>query len=285
MGRSPVCVIRRGDGPMITLIAGLHGDAPEATATLHQLAQTCDADKITGTLVIIPCLDRAEHSNLAEIFRGENSESYADRLANLIESQFINNASLVVDCQSGGSAFGFASSAAIVQQSDRDQQQRAEEYMIAFGAPNSVRLPGDYASSLDRACENSDIPCIRLLLGGQGTCSADVMEITWRGCQNLFSHCGLVQQELTLCATRMLEVSDDHSSIHATKTGLQHSTARLGGELWRGDVMIDISDPMSFGAPPLQLTVPRDSVVLGMCQSGPCTVGECLLLLADEVQR
>lgn len=290
---------------MITLIAGLHGDAPEATATLNRLAQTVQTDSIEGTLVIIPWIDRAGHASVADEFPLENASektgepinehvsehiskiagSYANRLTGLITTHFINNASLVVDFQSGGADFGFASSAAIIQQTDRDLQQRAEASMIAFGAPNSVRLPSHYACGLDLACARENTPCVRLLLGGQGTQSADVLDIAWRGCQNLFSQSGLMAQEITLCATRMLELRDDHALIHATQTGLQSSTARLGCEVWRGDVLVHLSDLMALTTPVAPLNVPRDSIVLGMRQSGLCKAGDCLVLLADEVQR
>ena len=48
--RTPVSVLKNGDGPVITMIGGVHGDEPEGSITLLRLARELAIDSMRGLL-------------------------------------------------------------------------------------------------------------------------------------------------------------------------------------------------------------------------------------------
>jgi N-alpha-acetyl-L-2,4-diaminobutyrate deacetylase len=61
--------------------------------------------------------------------------------------------------------------------------------------------------------------------------------------------------------------------------------ARLGNDVYRGDVLALIVDPTSTGGEPVAVRVPRNGVLTARHHRGLISAGDCLALIADEVQR
>ncbi len=315
--RLPVCVIRgETSGPCITLLSGVHGDEFEGPLTLHQLAQELSADRITGCVTLLPSLNVAglqtglrcsplDNLDLDQCFPGTPVGTISERVAYEVFERFVRPADLVVDLRSGGSSLRFAASAAvrfsadhtgqktgrsrhakrdIHQQQSWDRQQTSEAAMIAFGAPNSVRLPPSKRNScLQGATEAAATPYLQTELGGGGNASAETLSIAHTGCCNLLRHLGVLDGEIQLRATRMLEVRDASFYLHATTHGMLCPHARLGQEIYRGDPLLAMVNLEDSGAPPHLIRVPRNGVLLALRDRGPTKPGDLLAIIADEV--
>ena len=48
----PVCVVRNGEGPVVSLLAGAHGDEYDGRIALHRLINAISPEDIKGTLII-----------------------------------------------------------------------------------------------------------------------------------------------------------------------------------------------------------------------------------------
>ena len=126
-----------------------------------------------------------------QVFPGYSDGSLNQRIAQFVSQQILPRSDLILDLRSGGVSMQFAATAAVHQHTDTLQQQKAEASMIAFGAPNSVRLLAKTATcSLFVTAEQLGVPYVKTELGGGTTCSAETLDIAWRGCHNVMAQTG-----------------------------------------------------------------------------------------------
>lgn len=294
----PVCIIRGIEtGPTVTLIAGVHGDEFDGTMTLQRMARDLSHESIKGCVILIPSLNLPglhlgrrnsplDGLDLDRCFPGNPNGSISERLAHEVLIRLIGPADLVIDLRSGGSNLLFAPTAAVRFSSDKKHQAISEAAMMAFGAPNSVRLPASSSDScLQATIETAGKHYIQTELGGGASISAESLAIATTGCHNVLRHWGLLGDEIELRASRILEVRDDSFYVYSTTSGLLEPRAKLGQEIWQGDVLASLVNPDNTGSKPESIRVPRNGVLLATHKGGWVNGGELLAILADEVQR
>lgn len=298
--RLPVCSIR-GDkpGPTITLIGGVHGDEYEGALTLHRLAQELAPTSVHGCLLIVPALNgrgmaTGERTlpltgeDLDLCFPGHAEGTLGQRLAQAVLERLIQPAELVLDLRSGGQRLQFAASAAVRSMGVRNcrADEASEAAMIAFGAPNCVRLPASRGTScLQAAVLAAGKAYVQSELGGGAGCSRQALEIARVGCYNVLCYMGVLNEEVQLRASRMLEVRDNSFFVHAPVSGLLEPFAQPGGEIWQGDTLACLVDLEQAAMEPHRIAVPRNGVLLALHHGGHVQAGELIAILADEVQR
>jgi len=265
----PITVIRNGEGPCVALMAGMFGDEPNGMLALHRLAREIDAVDITGSLLILPCINppAAQHysrrspldsKNLNRCFPGDAQGTISERIANMISQTIIERADTVVDIQSGGKSMAYAPSAVVHFLKDREQQQRNEESMISFGAPNSVRmLELQERGMLDSLVESQNKTMLTILLGSGGGVSSDALKIANTGCRNMLIQLAVLDADITLRATRV----------------------------YLGNPIGQIINPLQTGVKPVSIVSNKNGVMLAHHHRGLIRQGDCLAVLADEVQR
>ncbi|ASJ76499.1 succinylglutamate desuccinylase/aspartoacylase family protein [Granulosicoccus antarcticus] len=301
--RVPVCSIRgQQPGPTVVLIAGIHGDEYEGPLTLHRMAQELTAEMVHGCLLIVPaangpglktgrrCLPDGTQ-DLDQCFPGSATGSLGDRLAYELFERLIRAADLVLDLRSGGQKLQFSPLAAVrfmgvSLHRSQERQQASEAAMIAFGAPNSVRFQASRAGScLQAAVEAAGKAYVQSELGGGAGCSVGTLQVAEIGCLNVLSSMGVLKREVELRATRMLEVPDSSFYVYADRHGMLEPQARLGQEVWQGDVLLRLVELENSGSQAHEVAVPRNSILLALHHGGMVRPGDLLAILADEVQR
>ncbi len=300
--RIPVCSITGTQpGPTVTMMAGVHGDEYEGSLALQRMARGLAADSVYGCLILVPAVNtlglrRARRCSpldgmdMDRCFPGTAMGSISERVAHEIFERLIRPSDLVVDLRSGGGALEFAPLAAVrfmgVLNRPAELQARAEEAMIAFGAPNSVRFPASvFGSCLQAAVDAAGKAYVQTELGGGGGCRAETLDIAQVGCHNVLRQVGLLKSEVQLRHSRMLEVRDSSFYVYATTDGLFEPHVHLGHELWQGDTLASLISIDNTGSEPHLVAVPRNGVLLGLHHGGPVAAGDLIAVLADEVQR
>ena len=295
--RIPVCVLRNGKGPTVTLIAGIHGDEFEGPLALQRLSRELDANDICGCLILVPSVNLPAVSNgsrfspldgrdLDACFPGASHGTVTEQLAQAVFEHLIRPAELVLDIRSGGRSLQFAPSAVVRFSDDKDHQQTTENSMVAFGAPNSVRLPeSNDPMSLQRCVAAAGIRYLQTELGGGGSSSAETLEIARTGCRNLLIQMGVLNAEIILRASRMLEVRGPKHYVYAETYGLLEPVIRLGNDIWHGNALAHIIDPSLTGAAPVVIPVPFNGVLYAIRHGGRVTAGDCIAIIADEVSK
>ena len=290
----PLVQLRRGEGPRVALIAGHDGDDAVGPLVLRRLAAEFDHERVAGTLRIVPFADpfvlaerlarapRGVETTLDARFPGDaNAPDPRSRLAASLLSHVLDDADLVLELRSGGEALAFPTTAAVRLGTPL---ARAEAAMIALGAPESVRLAHDVVPGTLARALGDDVAHVQLILDGTSA-ATETIEPAVTGCRNALVRHGALDAPFTLRATRVLELDDERGVVLAPAGGALEPRARLGQEVHRGDVLAALHDPERCGAPPCELRVPRDGVLLAARRDALVRAGECIALIADEVQR
>ncbi|SEQ46022.1 hypothetical protein/N-alpha-acetyl-L-2,4-diaminobutyrate deacetylase [Virgibacillus subterraneus] len=109
----PVNIIQgKGDGQLLLVFAGVHGDEYDGIETLIKLYRKLNPEEINGTLVMIPVanvssyrhisrVSRVDGENLARMFPGNPEGLYTARLAWYLKEKFIRHADFFLDLHSG----------------------------------------------------------------------------------------------------------------------------------------------------------------------------------------
>jgi len=295
--RIPITVITNGSGPTVTMVGGNHGDEYEGPITLMRLAQELDASDIQGRLILIPALNAPavaaetrlspiDQLNMNRAFPGDPSGTITQKIADYITRNVIAISDYVLDIHSGGKTLNFVPLAAVHFLADRELQQRAEEIMIAFGAPNSLRMRElDDRGMLDTTVESMGKVFVTTEIGGGGTATAESLEVTYIGCRNMLTKTGLLSDEIILRATRMLEMPDDDCFVIANDFGLLEMKCGLGWDCHQGNVLARIHPIDRTGVAPVEYVARRNGVLMARHHPGLIRPGDCLAVIADEVQR
>lgn len=293
----PVCIIRGSKpGPVITVLAGLHGDEYEGTLTLQRLARELTHNDIRGCLILLPSINTqampeglrqnpVDGQNLDYAFPGSVNGSVSEKLAYEITRHFIIPSELVVDLRSGGRHLQFIPSAAIRFNTDKKLRASSESAMIAFGAPNSLRLPASETENcLQGTVAGLNKDYVQTELGGGVGYGIQSLAIAHTGCLNILRHRGMLNNELTLASTRLLEVRDDSYYVHAPASGLFEPLTYLGENVWQNEAMANIVAINDTQGGPIAVPAPRSATMIATHPGGFVNQGDLIAILAEEVQ-
>lgn len=293
----PVCVMRNGEGPTITLMAGAHGDEYDGQVTLHRLLETTKIEDISGCLIAVPNMNPlatcaqsrytpVDGKDLDEAFPGDHDGSITEQMAALIYDTVVKPASLVIEIQSGGASARFTSLAAVhFNETNHELQKSAEQNMIAFGAPYSARLLPGHRGSLANAVQNDEKDFVAVRLGGGGSVSAHSIDIAHIGCRNVLVQAGALNQELVLRSTRMLEVSSHKNYVIAPHAGLLEMCKEVGDDVYMGSPLAKIIQHGNTGPDTVVIKADRNGILMSHHYRGLIEQGDCVAIVADEVQR
>lgn len=295
--RLPITVIKNGEGPTVTLIGGNHGDEYEGPLTLLKLANELNVKDISGRLILLPCvnapavanatrLSPIDNKNMNRCFPGDRRGTLTEKITDYVSTNIIDQSDFVLDFHSGGKTLEFIPLAAVHFLADRTLQEQCEAAMIAFGAPNSLRMRElDDRGMLDTLVESAGKVFVTTELYGGGTATRESLQIAETGCRNFLIHSGVLQQELTLSSTRMLEMPEDNCFIVADCRGMLEMCSFLGGPVYKGSVIARVHDYENTGRPPIEYTAGRDGILMARHFPGLIAPGDCLAVIAEEVPR
>lgn len=295
--RIPVTVLKNGDGPTITLIGGKHGDEYEGPVTLMRLAREITPSEIQGRIILLPCLNLpavqaqtrlspVDQVNLNRIFPGDARGSASYQIADYLTNHILPITDIVLDLHAGGKTLNFAPFAGVHFLDDQVLQQKSEALMIAFGAPNSLRMRDiDNRGMLSTQVEKAGRIFVGTKLGGGGTASVESLRIAHTGCLNVMVQAGILQRELQLRSTRMLEMPDDDCFVFSEDTGLLDMRSGVDWDVYRGDTIALVHPADRTGVKPVAYRANRNGILISRHHPGLVKPGDCLAVIAEEVQR
>jgi len=293
--RLPVTVLKNGAGPTITFIAGNHGDEYEGPLALLKLASELDITEVSGRIILIPCLNAPavakasrlspiDNLNMNRIFPGNRLGSLSEKIADYVATEIVPRSDIILDIHSGGKTLDFTPLAAVHFLDDSGQQKKSEDIMIAFGAPNSLRMREmDDRGMLDTLVESSGKIFVTTELGGGGSSTRESLEIAHTGCLNVLKHSNVLEGEVTLRSTRMLEMPQNQSFVIADREGMLEMCANIGGPVYKGSCIARIHDYRNSGVSAQEYNASRDGVLMARHFPGLIQAGDCLAVIAEEV--
>lgn len=291
----PVTVVKRGQGPTALLTGGNHGDEYEGPVALSKLAQRLTAEEVSGRVIIIPFMNTPafhagrrtspiDKGNLNRSFPGKPDGTVTEKIADYFRRTLLPLADIVLDIHSGGRTLDFLPFAACHVLPDKHQQAQCEAGMQAFNAPYSMRmLELDAGAMYDTAAEQQGKVFVTTELGGGGSSSARSVAIAERGVRNLLVHAGVLQGEVELRPTVMLDMPDGSCFVASEHDGLLEMCRDLGDQVRKGEVIARVHDIKRTGAVPVEYRAGRDGLLAARHFPGLVQCGDTLAVVAEIV--
>jgi N-alpha-acetyl-L-2,4-diaminobutyrate deacetylase len=291
----PLTVVKRGQGPTALLTGGNHGDEYEGPVALSKLAQRLTAEEVSGRVIIIPFMNTPafhagrrtspiDKGNLNRSFPGKPDGTVTEKIADYFRRTLLPLADIVLDIHSGGRTLDFLPFAACHVLPDKHQQAQCEAGMQAFNAPYSMRmLELDAGAMYDTAAEQQGKVFVTTELGGGGSSSARSVAIAERGVRNLLVHAGVLQGEVELRPTVMLDMPDGSCFVASEHDGLLEMCRDLGDQVRKGEVIARVHDIKRTGAAPVEYRAGRDGLLAARHFPGLVQCGDTLAVVAEIV--
>jgi uncharacterized protein len=274
-----------GDGPHLTVIAGVHGTEYTSIAAARELLAELRPAQLSGTVTVAPVINLPafwartpfvvplDGNNLNRSFPGDARGSAAERIAAAVTEELIKGSDYVIDLHAGDlpealEPFVFYDASPV--------ERQARELALAYGLGHMVRQSSDgrtVAGSTSAAAADLGIPSFTAESGECGILARDAVDRHLRGLRNVLRQLRLLPGD-AVAFDRPVE-HDGWIWMRTTDAGWWQPAVATGTLVAEGDLLGTVSPVV--GGTPTRITAPAAGVPL-FITSSPAVCADGLLL-------
>lgn len=264
-------IIQRGrkDGPVLLLVAGIHGDEVNGVEIVRQIIRNKYNVPEAGTIICIPVVNVfgflsqnrkfPDGKDMNRMFPGSKNGSLASRFAYAIMNEIIPHVDYVIDYHTGGDErFNYAQ--VRLDTSDTETLELAK----IFGTKFIINSPKRSKSFRKSA---TDLGKKVLLYEGGKSLNLDriVTQRAIEGTLRVIQHLGMNNFDEDDTENREQDnlMVTDTQWIRAGKSGMYRSFTKLGSMVMKGQILGSISDP--YGGREKMVKATNDGYII--CQN------------------
>lgn len=263
----PIHVIRgKKPGPVLCVIAAVHGDEINGIEIIKLLLKKPQLNNLIGTLIAVPIVNvygflyqtryLMDRRDLNRCFPGSITGSLASRLANLVISEIIDNATHIVDLHTGS-----------LHRSNYPQIRAnlaapgVKKIAKAFNAP-IILSAGGPAGSLRLAAEEKKIPII-VYEAGEALRFEDLsINIGVKGVMNVMTELGMIKKTAEKKSKKSASaIAQSSYWIRSPHSGIIRPYKSLGDTVTNGEILGTISNPV--GDEEYHVAAPHAGTIIG----------------------
>lgn len=244
--------IRNGEGPVVVLTGGVHGDEYEGPIVIAELLRTLQPADVQGQLILLPGFNapaqRAgrrtspiDHLNLNRVFPGDDFGAPTEQIARYVSDQFFSRADFFIDLHAGGRTLFILPSAHVVMADEMDPAVvRANAKMAeVFGVGITVQTSnmGDYRTAAGYASKKG-IPTLAAEMGQGGWVTGASVQATREATLRLLRHTGVLPGVATVpgVPTRWTRIAGPQAYVFAPCDGYFERRFELGDPVRAGQL-------------------------------------------------
>jgi predicted deacylase len=194
----------RGDGPRLTVVAGVHGTEYTSIAAVRAFVRGVNPDEVTGSITLVPVVNvpafwarspfvvPVDGENLNRAFPGDPDGGYTQKLAHHVFTSFVVGADYLVDLHAGDLPEALEPFT-IFEESPVEAASR--ELALAYGAGHMVRqaaVARTVAGSSCAAAADAGIPAIIAESGQNGLVDRAAVDQHLAGLTNIARTVGVL---------------------------------------------------------------------------------------------
>jgi predicted deacylase len=275
-----------GDGPQLTVVAGVHGGEYTGMAALMRLVQGLDADRLRGSLTVVPVLNQpafwsrtafvvpADGKNLNRCFPGDPAGSYTDVLAHELFEAFIRPADVLLDLHAGDLPEALEP---FCLYEESPVEDRARELALVYGTGHVVRqsrAARTVGGSTSAAAADIGVPAITAEIGANGICDEASVAGHLQGVHNVLASLGMLPADVAVPVAPPVE-HDGWAWLRTSVRGFWQASVAVGDQVRTGDLLGVVLGP--WGDELHRVTAPADGCLLFLTSS-PAVHEDGLLL-------
>ena len=292
--RIPVTVSHgASDGPVLALIAGIHGyEYPPITA-LQALRGKVDPAALSGTIVMVHIANMpsflgrtiyyspADGKNLNRMFPGDPNGSISQRIAHFLTTEVIDQADYLVDLHGGDGNEALRPYVYMPVTGDASFDARTEGLALAFGLDHIVIDTGPQSASgaslfTDQTALVRGIPAITTETGQLGSNDSYWVELAERGVWNVLRHLDMITED-EVVNTGVTWLSE-YKVIKSPQSGIFRAFTRDGYVVSEGAVLGVLAD--FFGNELATIRAPFSGIVNYVISTPPVNEGEPVAMIS-----
>lgn len=228
------------EGPVLSLIAGIHGSEYSPILSMQELPALLDASQMSGTLIIVHIANMPAFTgrtiyfgpqdlkNLNRSFPGKADGTVTERIAHALTTHVIKPADYVIDIHSGdgNESLRPSYSAYYAEAGGEEVIRESERIAVAFGLETVVQFGGSY-DSVDKAIYTSaqavtlGIPAMDVESGELGIIDDVFIDPITDGALNVMRELDMIAGDPELPANPLFVA--ERARIYSEHTGIWYS--------------------------------------------------------------
>ena len=286
------------DGPVLALIAGIHGyEYPPITA-LQSVRAQLDPTTLSGTIIMVHIANMpsfmgrtvyygpVDGKNLNRTFPGDPEGSLSQRIAHLLTTEVIDRADYLVDLHAGDGNEPLRPYVYMPVTGDAAFDAKIEGLAVAFGLDHIVMDTGPQSASgpslfTDQTAIERGIPAITTETGQSGSNDPYWVGLAEWGIWNVLRHLNMIAEEEV--ANTGITWLSDYTVIKSPQSGIFRAVTREGYAVAVGanlGVLFDF-----FGNELTTIRAHFPGVVNYVISTPPVGEGEPVAMISRIVER
>ncbi len=284
------------EGPVLTLIAGIHGSEYSPILSLQEVASLLNPAELSGTVLIVHIANMPAFTgrtiyfgpqdlkNLNRSFPGDPNGSVTDRIAHVLTTEVMAKSDYLLDIHSGDANESLrpSYSAYYAEAGGAEVVAESRRIAVAFGLETIVQFAGDY-DSLDDAIYTSaqavkrGIPSMDVESGELGLINEDSIKPITDGVFNVMRELDMLEGEPLLPRSPLF--INRRSRVYSEHNGIWYPDplVRTGDYVTEGTRLGRITD--YHGVELQEIVAPATGVLLILFGTPPVNDGDNIVVV------
>lgn len=297
-GHLPISIVKgANDGPVFTIIAGVHGfEYPPIVAT-QELMQEIKAEALSGTLIFVPIANVAsfftrtpfinpqDQRNLNGAFPGDKSGTITERLAYIITENIIPVSDVFLDIHGGDANEDLIPFVCYYDNKNKPEQtQKAKklsessgfEYMVSYPYTIADDEPAKY--TFKQAVQDGKT-ALSIECGKLGNVQKEAVALIKKGVYNMLQEMQMYHQGTGPSAKRT--TLNHQTYVRSNENGIFYSNYQAGDSVKKGDVIGYTTD--EFGTTISEYEAPSSGIILYKLSTPPINMGDTIMCIGTSL--
>ncbi len=299
-GHLPIAIIKgKKEGPVFTIVAGVHGyEYPPIVAT-QALMQEIDSDQLTGTLIIIPIANTAsfftrtpfinpqDQKNLNNAFPGKEDGSITEQIAHFITTHIISVSDVFLDVHGGDSCEDLIPFVCYYNNTRKPDQtalaktlseESGFEYVVSYPYTISDTEPAKY--TFKQAVQDGKT-ALSIECGKLGNVQKENVSLIKKGVYNMLETMNMYANGTG--AHKNIIYRNNQTYISATVKGIFYSEHKAGDSVEKGSIVGYTTD--EFGRILEEYKAHTDGIILYMLATPPINVDDTVMCISGYIEN
>lgn len=289
----PVMVVHgAGDGPIFTVVSGIHGDEFEGGEAIRRLWRELEPTRLRGTFIGVPTANVAafekgwrissvDYTNLARVFPGREAGGPSERLAHTLFTQIALRSGYLIDAHGGGVDLSHAPVVNFRESEDAALNARILEFAKATGLEWLTHGKLGTAQLPDEAVRKG-VVAINIEVGDEGRCREPWVETHVKVYTNILKYLKMIDGQPELPGSQV--ILRDRSMLRVGVSGLWRHRPDLAprSSVKQGETIGTVSN--LFGEVLETVTAPHEGAFTMLRSFPPIQVGDWVAFLAKTFE-